>query len=183
MGNDYKGRTRRSCFGSAVFLPISRSESRRARLIRTLQAQHSQRIEPHRVCACTRGTDDGRRAQRTGSPLPARVRVCSVFSFYFATVGAGGFQMSKYRMPPTNLFSSCAPAARSNRLTTCDSRSLQASESCAVVNPFGFCSKAASSCCVASFSCSFVSLTAFHLLRLSARVWGFLSCGAGAGQG
>jgi len=31
------------CFGSAVFLPISRSESRRARLIRTLQAQHSQR--------------------------------------------------------------------------------------------------------------------------------------------
>ena len=66
-------------------------------------------------------------------------------------------------MPPTNLFSSCAPAARSNRLTTCDSRSLQASESCAVVNPFGFCSKAASSCCVASFSCSLVSLTAFHL--------------------
>src|SRR5256712_8232536 len=93
----------------------------------------------------------------------AGARVCSVFSFYFAPVGAGGFQMSKYRMPPANLFSSCAPAARSNRLTTCDSRSLQASESCAVVNPFGFCSKAASSCCVASFSCSFVSLTAFHL--------------------
>src|SRR5437879_5287883 len=75
------------------------------------------------------------------------------------------------------------PGCPQQPLTTCDSRSLQASESCAVVNPFGFCSKAASSCCVASFSCSLVSLTAFHPSAPIGAGWGFLSCGAGAGQG
>src|SRR2546426_7225495 len=91
--------------------------------------------------------------------------------------GCRGLKAARYA-PAWACWGCGCPCLQCVFILLCDSRGGRL-----LVNPFGFFSKAASSCCVASFSCSFVSLTAFHLLRLSARVWGFLSCGAGAGQG